>query len=132
MGIRFLPLGKLIKFIIIWGIGSKDSNLSFEYREADEDFSEKVMFEAVINGPVTPIFPVIDQSRILYSIYVDVAGSVTYTDITGAQFGSRLLADSVTHIGGKAASDTLFFKPTAPITTVGVTAWHVQRQAVEI
>jgi hypothetical protein len=127
-GIVLLPVGFRCTFWIVWGIGTKDSNLSFEYRQADENFAPQSHFEQLLFGPI-PIFPEQSNARIQIAVSVPAGGGGVYlTDPTGFASGLLLPAGTVSWIDGKAASDIFVLKPQAAPVLVNGTAYNVVRE----
>lgn len=122
-GLVFLPVGINVNLWFVWGIGTKDSNLSFQAREADEYFDPQDLVEAVIVPGPNPIFPIQTNERIQYSLYnIAGGGDVQMTDATGIPGGTVFPAGTISWIDGRAASDILYLKPYPPAVGSLVTA----------
>ena len=131
-GIVILPVGFRCTFWIVWGIGTKDSNLSFEYRLADETFEPQTHIESLVlpGPPGTPILTEPSNARIQTAVYVFSGGSdVELTDAAGIVAGIVLPAGSLTWIDHKSASDILWLKTVGggPAALVRTTAYNVAR-----
>lgn len=126
-GLVFLPQTFNVKFWLVWGVGTKDSNLSFEQRPADENPAPQDHQEHLVAGP-TPFFGK-DNARLQVAVYVPAgAGNAQLTDIGGAASGAIFPAGTLTWVDGKAASDLMILKPTAVPVLVNATGYMIERR----